>query len=234
MKNKIIPAAIIAAFIVTSCKKDKEQPLLASINVVNTAINAGAVKVNYFGRPVIWANYATQVANNAHAVFSLPVGNSVPLSIVPTADTLTPMYNNNLNLAAGEVYSLYLIGQAAPYESMLVKEAIPHIADSSVNVRVINLSPNSPGVKVTLSTSTTVNEFSNLAYKQSSEFKNYPAKAVNGASYTFQVRNAVTDAIIATSPAVTLNTYRFHSITLVLRGMVGSTPAAGVSIVRNY
>lgn len=238
LQIKIIAMIAIS---LSACKKDKPMiPEVASVNIINAAVNAGTVQVNYFGKPLVWKNYTGnegKIDFAANKVYTFPSGN-YPLTIVRQVDTLNPVFNRSINASPGEIFSLYLTGQTSPYEYLLVKEnsgssKIGYLTDSVLNVRVINLSPNSPPVNVTLSTSTTVNEFSNLSFGQSSDFKNYSANATGSISYTFQIRNANTNAIISTS-AVSKTTYRFKNITLVFRGMVGSTPAAGVTIVRNY
>lgn len=243
MKNKIKFILIVtcASGVFSCTKQEIESKPLAAVNVINVAVNAGTVQVNNTGSPVSWLSYngsAGKVNYAASGVFSIPATN-FPVTIVPQADTLHPIFNDNIGAAAGDIYSLYLIGQTSPYETLLLKEnsggsgKIQPVADSSINVRVINLSANAPAVNVTLSTSTTINEFSNLAYKESSDFKNYPAASTNPASYTFQVRK-VSDNSLVTSVSVSTTTYKSKNITLVLRGLVSGSPSAGITIVRNY
>jgi hypothetical protein len=237
---KSLIAIVITSTFFFSCKKDEvKAPDLANINVVNAAVNAGTVKVNNFGVPVIWATYSGANATvnfSAFKNYTVNAGNA-PITIVPTSDTLTPIYNNSIATTGGDVYSLYLAGQNPTYEAILVKETIPAIAytDSSVNVRVINLVANSTPINVTLSTTTTVNEFADLAYKQSSPFKNYAAKVANGANYAFQIRKASDNSVLATG-TVTLASTRFHSVTLVFKGLIGGTGTnvPGVLQVNNF
>ena len=234
-----ITAIILASLLFVSCEKDKEAPSIATINVVNAAVNAGTVKVNNFGTPITWSTYTgtnSSVAFSAFRVYAVPAGNA-PITIVPTSDTLTPIYNNSIATTGGDVYSLYLIGQSPTYESILVKETIPAIAytDSSVNVRFINLVPNSAAVNVNLSTTTAVNEWSNIAYKSSGDFRKYDAKAANGANLIFQIKDASTGTQRA-SFTLPLASTRFHSVTLVFKGLIGGTSpnAAGVLQVGNF
>jgi hypothetical protein len=231
----------IIGLALSSCEKDEEVIEVASVNVINAAVNSVVVKVNYLGTPVIWSSYtgtAGTVSFSANKMYTLPAGSNVPLTIVPTNDTLTPIYNSNLSLNAYDLYSLYLAGQAPTYETVLIKENIPQrYQDSIIGFRFINLSPNSPAVSVSLSTTPTVTEFADVSYKQSTEFKTYPAKKVT-TSYVFQVKNAATGALITTyTHSLTATPGRFWNVTLVLKGLVGTTTgtnAIGIQRVNNY
>jgi hypothetical protein len=94
------------------------------------------------------------------------------------------------------------------------------------------LSPNSTPLNITLSTSTTVNEVSNLAYKQYTDFKTYPG--LYNSAYTFQIRAASNPSVVLTTFSLTTATVpRFANITVVIRGMVGTTPALGTTRVNH-
>ena len=254
---------IVCSLFLLSCEKEKETPQLAAITVVNLAIDAGTVKVNYFGNPITWATYTANTnTTNATATVNAPstlgfatqgkyglfAGNN-PIVIVPTNDTLTPIYNNSIQTTGGDVYSLYLAGQPPTFETLLIKDAIPAFEkDSSINIRFINLSPNSPAVNITLAATTTVNETTNLNYKDITAFKKYPLPPVIPAgTVTFHVRNADTNALLTTytlpatgtspNPTVSIALSRFKSITLAIKGLAGTTTgvnAYSVLPVANY
>lgn len=243
MKNnnsRILSFAFIICCI--SCKKESNEKMIVSVNVVHAAVGISTVKVNYVGKPIVYAAYAgtdAQVNFGANKIYSLPVENPT-MTIVPVADTLNKLFSGSVSTKANApIYSLYLIGQAPTNETILFEESIPNYnkADSLTGVRFINLSPNAPSINITLSTSATINEFSDIAYKQSTNFKTYSAKVAN-TSYTFQIRNASTGALL-TSYSYTLSTApsgRFWNITLVLKGLVGGSGGSALSIqrVNNY
>ncbi|HEX2629034.1 MAG TPA: RagB/SusD family nutrient uptake outer membrane protein [Chitinophagaceae bacterium] len=150
----------------------------------------------------------------------------------------------------GDTYSLFLAGQSPAYETLLIKDAIPGSTypDSSINIRFVNLWPNSPVVNITLAATTTVNEVTNLSYKQITEFKKYSLPSVIPAgTVSFQVRDASTNAILVTytlpasggapNPNVSITASRFKSITLVIKGLAGTTTgtnAYSILPVTNY
>lgn len=246
MKNlhKYILFGIFSTFL-NACKKEKNTPIYGSINVINASVNLGSVKVNSYGKPISWVgltgadgtvNYG---ANKIYTLFN-SVGN-YPIFIVPTLDTLNTIFKGNIPQNSSDIYSIYTSGQAPNYESIIYKENdIPYnLPDSLVSVRFINLSPNSPIVKITLASKPTVAEIENLAYKEQTKFKQYPLRSIIPAgSITFEVRNLNTNSILTTYTLptvailpysnVTVSRARFRSITLVIKGLAGTT--SGINI----
>jgi hypothetical protein len=227
---KYLNLLLLAVLIMTACKKTEfKTTRVGSLKIVNTVNGGGAVRLG--GVP-------TLVNNNASADFSLYAGNP-DIYVWPITDSLKPYFNANKNVSVEDrdIYTLFLGGSTSASEAILVKENIPVRSDSTAGVRIINLSPGSPEIKVTLATSTTNSEFGNIAYKQLTEFKSFPALSKN-TSYTFQFRNAATDVLISsiTMSGATLAGFvpRFRNVTLVLRGLVGGSPAAGITRVNHY
>jgi hypothetical protein len=111
---------------------------------------------------------------------------------------------------------------------VIVKDTIPYLTDSTCGVRIINLIPGSPGFNVTLSTSPTVNEVSNLGYLQYTGFKIYPAKALNK-TYLFQFKKVSDNSSIGT---YTLSTPYFANVTLAVKGTMSGTNVTGFGVIR--
>jgi enamine deaminase RidA (YjgF/YER057c/UK114 family) len=226
-----IPLFICTITILTSCRKDAMKPnAVANINITNAVVDGEAVKVNCLNLSQFAVASGTSFIN-----FIIPSG-SQRLYVYPISDSLRPYYSRIVQADAGDIFSLFLSGQFPTVDTLLIKENIPSRTDSTFGLRFINLSPNAPAVNVTLSTSVTVNEFANIAYMGATEFKTYAAPASTTTSYTFQVRNAVNNIILASSTITgTTNTTgipRFRNITLVLRGLVGGTGTSAIAITR--
>ena len=233
---------IFVVLLFASCKKDTTIPQRASINIIHATVGIPTLKVNYFGSTIIYAAFTSgpgALAYGTNTVVSVSPG-STPVTIVSSTDTLNPIYNSPVATSGGDVYSLYLAGQSTAAEAVLVKETnipIHSLTDSTCGIRFINLSYNSAPVNVTLSTTTTVNEFTNVAYKSISDFKSYPAAVVNS-TYTFQVRNS-TGTLLASyvfTGASTAAVPRFLNVTLAFIGQIGGTGANVPNLVRvnNY
>lgn len=214
---------ILAAFGFTACTKTSlsltSPTSLASLNVTNAVVGGSALTLNVIN--------GQTVTNNSYSHFSLVAGQS-RVSLFPAATPNTPYYNQTLSTANGSYYSLFLSGTSpSAIDATLIKESYQNYADSLCGVRFINLSPGSNPISVNLTGGANGSEVSSLAYKAYTDFKQYPAKKTN-TSYAFQVRDATTGNLIT---SYTLTTPYFHSVTIVLRGLVSGTPVAGVTLV---
>lgn len=235
--NKTLMMLCVTIIALASCKKSEvgATTTLAALNLVNVTVGSTAVKANFTSKTDIFASTSTSVAYGTNNAYSLFAGNATPVVITATADTLHPVYNTPINAAAGSYYSLYLCGQTGAVDAVLMKESFTIHADSTFGVRIVNLSYNSGPINMTLSTTPTTNEISNIAYKSVSAFNNYACKGASPA-LTFQLRDAVTNALLGSQAFTTATLPRFQNITLVLKGKVGGTgsSALGLLLVKNY
>lgn len=231
--NRLINITLLSSLILmnSACSKHQiDQLPMASVNIVNTVTGGTTVGV---------ASYYETVGNNANVVLSYNPGSSI--YVYPAGDSLHPYYQaqggKDINIAGQDIYTLFLGGTPSSAEGVLVKENLPVRTDSTGGIRFINLSPNAPAVNVTLSTTPTVNEFAGVSYKDITAFKSYPALS-STTSYTFQIRNASTNALITSisisGTSLLSGIPRFRNITLVLRGMVSGSPSAGITRVNHY
>lgn len=230
---KYLSVIALVAGMIISCKKSNDLIPAASLNVVNASPGIANAKVRTPNVPALYYNQMKGVDYANSQVFILPVG-SPQITINSSTDTLSkPLYSSALGANAGDIYSLF-IGGAAGGDIVINKDAIPYRPDSSIGVRFINMSYNSTPVNVMLSTSSTANEFSNVAYKSVTDFKTYSATSVNPASYTFQARDG--NGNLLASVDVSRTTYIWHNVTLVLSGQMGGTgtDAPKLFIVKNY
>lgn len=219
--NLLLLAATLIWF--SACKKDGFSTVpLSSLKIGNYVTGGTAAKLR--------GVYSSRISTNSNMDYGRIPG-SQDLYIYPEADSLKPYYhgNNNIVLAEGASYSLFLGGTPSDVKSIFIAEAWPK-SDSNIRVRILNFSPGSPAVNITLSTSTGVMEFSNVSFGQLTGFKPY-TKIGNAPAYTFQVRNSLTNAVIASHALSSALVAGYNNFTLVLRGVVGGTPAAGVSRV---
>jgi hypothetical protein len=238
-KTKAYIRFAFSLFLLCSCKKEVPSIVpLAALNLINVTVNLGTVKANYTNTATKGAGYqfysqiTTSVGYGANFIYGVLANTTVPLTVAPMTDTLAPAYSGTLNLVNGASYSLYLAGTLGSVDALLLRDTIVNYVDSSCGVRVINLSYNSNPIVITEPNTPTVDDFSNLGYKQISSFKTYPAGATN-TSYVFQVRDAGTNAILGT---YTLTSPIFHSVTLAWIGQTGGAGNNAPQIMRinNY
>lgn len=206
-----------------SCKKSAfTSPPSASLTVTNAVVGGTSIRLG---------SNAKVIANNDFAQLTVNAGYN-EVYIWPVTDSTQPYYIHNKWLAEDRgAYSLFVTGAPTAVDGILVKENIPYRTDSTAGIRFINLSPNSPALNITLSSTPTVNEVSDLEYKEMTGFTSYPA--LYNSAYTFQVRNAATNAVLATYSFSAASLPRCANVTLVIRGLVGNSPAINITRVNN-
>lgn len=214
----LLPVLLLA---ILSCKKTDNK-------IITPSTNLQIANVVVSGSTLTFSPTTSTVSNNSYGSFPVPTGQSqvnlINNSVIPAVS----YYNQPITATNGVNYTLFLAGNTpAQIDPILVTENYQNYADSVCGVRFINLSPNSSPVSVNISGQVNGSEVNTLAYKAYSSFKQYPAKKVN-ATYLFQFRDATTGTLIT---SYTLITPYFHNVTVVLRGLVGGSPAAGVTLV---
>ena len=221
-----------------SCKKTtvNVKPL-ASFNMVNATVNLDGVQANFtwFGSKAgiqYYSDISTVVGYGTNSVYSMLAKQSIPVTVVSSADTTKTILEGSFNFDEGGIYTLYFSGIVGAIDTLLVPERFPVHADSTCGVRFINLSFNSQPIVVTLSSTPTIMEFNSLSYRQFSDFKGYLAD-VNNNAYTFQVRDAATDSLLGTYD---FSAPCFRNATLAWIGQTGGsgTYATQVIVVNNY
>ncbi len=226
-------------FVLFSCKKDNTvYSSSTTVNVVNAAVNVAAIKVNLNNTPIVYAS-ASQVAYGAAALY-FTTGPTSPVTIVVSADTTTFLVKNAISFQPG-VYTMIIAGQSPAIDTLIRQEInYPYIhndptaIDSSINIRFVNLSPNSSPVNINIKNSAST-EVSNLGYKDMTAFKKYAALSGN-TKYIFEIRNATTNTLLTTYTLSITATNRFKNVAITLKGLVGTTSgtnAFGVFVV-NY
>ncbi len=84
-----------------------------------------------------------------------------------------------LNAEIDKYYSIYVTGEAANPEFLILDDELKTPATGKAQVRFLNLSVNAPGMTLSAGADSTL--FSDVAYKSHSSFKDIPA----GKNYTF-------------------------------------------------
>lgn len=228
MKNLSFVIVQLSVLLV-SCKKSMVDPKpLASLRVINAIVgSASVVKFN--------DNFRDSVRVYNAGIFRIVPGESVAL--YPSSNPTTPYYfNDKPNTENGKLYSIFLCGQAQNVETLFKEESYPsRYNDSIIGIRVINLSPNSTPINITLQNNPGVNVFSDLEYKELSNFVTLPLPTtIPSGSVSFQVRSADNPgSVLATYtlptsanslyPNISVTLQRFKNITLVIKGLKGTT-----------
>lgn len=248
--KKIYIVGLLLASAFLSCKKDVDKlPSLSSFTVVNAAIGITSAKAYAGPNPVAWSDLTT--ANSVSFSNTVQMGALAGFNnvmAVSGTDTNLVLFQSpkTENFKVAGFNTLFLYGNVGAYKGILINnDNITRQPDSVIGIRFINLSPNSTPINITLGTAPTINEVSNLAYENITDFKAYPA-GDNVNSIVFQVRNAsgllLSTYTLQKSPVSPYTTVgipyaRFNNITLVVKGLQGTTSgtnAFGVFPVPHY
>lgn len=227
---------LLLLFTLASCEKDtpKFSPL-ASLNVANATLSGSNVKLN--------TNVRDSATLNGYKLFQLNAAKSTGIRLYPTNNPSLSYYDNLHETVNGGIYSIFLTGTATAPEAVFVKDEIPAFSqDSIIRVRVINCSPGSPAFNVSMASASATSIFSNLGYKDLSPFAIVPLKTtIPTGGNVFQIKNTGGTVLASyTLPAtgvISIASSRFKSITLVIKGQLGTTTgtnAFGVYAMSNY
>jgi hypothetical protein len=132
--------------------------------------------------------------------------------------TSAKLLTDSLHLKANTAYTLFLTNTAANPQFVLLTDTISKPAANSAGIRFINLSPDAPAVDFAITSGTVIS--SNQAFKSFTTFNPLPGNE----SYTFVVKQAGTNTILATLPAVNINTGTTY--TFWLGGLAAGTTSA--------
>jgi hypothetical protein len=214
-----------------SCKKNTESiKTSSSINVINAAVDIAAIKINPGVSDFSYVKTTDVVNFGASKFYFAELGQHYIIA-VSNLDTTKVLFNGSYDMQPG-FYTMYLAGQAPNIDTMFKKEtgmpfiktdvSTPDPADYVTNVRFVNLSPNSPALKINIKNSSS-NEVENFGYKSIGSWKGYGNSATGTTNYIFEVRNAETNAILLTYTFGATTTNRFKNVALVIKGLVGGT-----------
>ena len=204
-----------------ACTKMPGNQGIASLNVINAAPNVSSAYV-YFS--FIDSNYYLQYSllSYGKVLEYGKIGGLTEMSIVSSADTTKPLLQTSLHLKAGKFYSFYMAGLAPQPDTLVAEDILPVYTDSSAGVRFVNLTTD----KLAISVNRVGDDpgkpiFSNLGYKQISDFRTY-AYMGSGSAYRFEVRDQDSGGLLTT---YSWKNYWQRNNTLVISG--SRDPASG-------
>lgn len=241
---RIMFYALLGMVCLGACKNSEGDLVrtAATVQVIHAVVDVPTVKVNPSGGRYSFKSTTDSVKFGTNKFYFSPTGGSV-VTAVTSPDSTKVLFRRNVNLKSA-IYTLYLAGTAASPDTLFREEVnFPFIsmnkmftvADSIVNVRFVNLSPNSTPVKIKIA-NTAGNEVESLPYKTVGSWKAYPAK-LTSTVYAFQVRSVADDALLASFNLTANAANRFKNVTLVIKGLQGTTSgvnAFGIQQVNYY
>lgn len=235
------------ACILLSCSKQTIRPT-ASLNLVNAVPGSTPSLVTNFGggTPIVWYKNALTL------VYGTPAGASQGMSLSghqklavylypDTTAHSTPLFNLDLNLQPGNMYTLFLTGTLTDPDTLLTRDVIPYYpaSDSSIGIRLVNLSAGSTPVSVNIAGLANGSETGGLSYKSITGFKKYPATA-NVSQYIFEFRDASSGTLLGSytltgvNLSVAATARRYRNFTLAFMGSPANPATRKIALIEAY
>jgi len=234
MIKKVQYIFIILILLGYACKKDTIKTMNnSSLNIVVANPDISSVAVNFSSSPIPWYKNQNFIYYGGNLEYGISSGNA-PLTIISSTDTNHVLLQGDLNLKAGAIYSLYLLGTGVKSDTLFRLDSIPYYTTALSGVRFINLSPDSPPLSIYLETDNGLElAFDNLSYKQQSNFKAYDASSSLSGSYNFEIHDKNTDMVLYTYSWNYLST---KCNTIVISGSVDPNSSTPLNVfqVNNY
>jgi hypothetical protein len=233
-----VALAILLLIAFIACQKAKVTPAPASFTIVH-AMTGGNRIVPKLGLDTARRYYVnsassavlTKISYGNSLQYSAVAGN-IALSVVPITDTTFKIFQGNLPLVSGGIYSFFLSGDTLHADTLLVKDEIPTYNDSTAGIRFVNLSNGGKSLSLNLAGDPGNKQVPSLGYRQITGFLPYDARTIGG-SYSFDIRDGASGDSLTT---ITWNYITYKNTTIVIAGPTDPTNPSSFRIisVKNY
>ncbi len=208
--------------LLSSCLKKDDTPPVAPQTALLSFVQASpnqppmdfylSTRVNlspiYFGDNV---DYVSAAAGQRTAYFN-------------AAGTMNGICSGNITLNPNMAYTLFLTNTVANPQLLLLTDTLTKPAATDAAVRFVALSPDAPAVDFAIQGGDVL--AANKSFKSYSSFINVPGKS----SYTFEIRKAGTNVVLATLPNIPMVTGYLYTIWF--GGLVNNTSNADALTAR--
>ena len=221
----------VSCLLFGSCEEENSFPQAVALKVVHAASGAPAVHINYFGRDIDNFSVNPTLRFGANERFTLPARETRNIRFSYASDTTTEVYASQIDLEAGQISTLYLVGDSANLSSFVLPETFRNYSDSVFGVNFVHAAGDLEAVAIRaiqtdregLNDTTMVSL--SLAPQTATGFSQYEATA-RIQEYNFQFLDA-SDEILVSFRIDPLRRRRekvFRNITIPLIGMADDDP----------
>jgi hypothetical protein len=145
------------------------------------------------------------------------------------AGTTTKAFSDTTTFQANYIYSVFLANKATSPELAILRDSISQPTTGNASIRFINLSPDAPSVDFAAKGASSVIT-ARKAYKGFSSF----APITGNTSYTFQVLQTGTNTVLASMPAITLQSGTVYTFWFTgLATPINTTDGLSLNIMTN-
>ena len=219
-KNLLFIAGLFTALLFSSCAKEPANPGYAQYMFINAAPDVAAGLDFFVGdlkQNILPISFGSNTIYNS----TTPGNKAITVRI---AGQQTIFSTNNYNVSdlrdQPARYTLLAVNKIQNAELVWIQDNLTTPASGKAHLRIIHASADAPAVNAFIGTATTALYPSAIAYKSATNFIALDATLL-GTSYSIQIRNAATNAVVRTQPmtAVAGKIY-----TIVVRGSVTPSP----------
>jgi len=143
---------------------------------------------------------------------------------VTNSNSTTNLYTNKFTLTTGDYHSLYIVNKGDSLNFLLVKDQFNTPPTNKAMVRFANLSPDSTAYNLEIVGDTTA--FTHKTFKTLTAFK----PITPSSTYTINLRNTASNAVVATLTNVMLVNQRFYTIWAKGLKVTDSSKAIGIQV----
>jgi hypothetical protein len=190
-KVSILLKTLLAGLFLTSSLvacSDKDEPLIlpeSSVSVTQASYDAAALDLFVNKEKVNKADF--KFTNTTGYLRILSGKSNITLKEAGKADTLK---TSEIDFKESKAYSLFVVNMVADVDYLLIEDNLSAPKEGEAKLRFINLSPGSAKLDISVKDAEN-NLFENVEYKTASNFKEVSPK-----TYTFEIRQAGSDALL--------------------------------------
>jgi hypothetical protein len=225
VKALFIIAAV--AYIISSCKKNDDAPLVTSTANLNV-VNASSDTINFYLNG-IRLNNTTSFYPGGSLGYVFAVTSGTQNYQFKRAGSPNTLFTKSLTLGANNNYSLYVAGQTAN-DAFMTQDVLTADTSGNALVRFVNASPDSSplviniaGIPITTGTTLDTITFTGVAYQTTTSFKTVKG----GYTYNLSVYQASSPSKPKSDTTATLNAGQIY--TIYSYGLVSTAGNEGLS-----
>jgi hypothetical protein len=219
-KNMLFIAGLFSVLLFSSCAKEPANPGYAQYMFINAAPDVAA-GLDFFVGDL--KQNILPIAFGSNTIYNSTTPGDKPIT-VRVAGQQTVFSANRYNVSdlrdQPARYTLLAVNKIQNAELVWIQDNLTTPANNKAHLRIIHASEDAPAVNAFVGTATTALFPTAISFKGSTNFIAVDATLL-GTSYSIQIRNVVTNAVVRTQPmtAVAGKIY-----TIVVRGSVTPSP----------
>ncbi len=200
---KTLLAGLFLTSSLVACSDKDETPIFpeSSVSVTQASYDAAALDLFINKEKVNKAEF--KFTNTTGYLRILSGKSNITLKEAGKADTLK---TSEIDFKESKAYSLFVVNKVADVDYLLIEDNLSAPKEGEAKLRFINLSPGSAKLDISMKDAEN-NLFESVEYKTASNFKD-----VSPETYTFEIRQAGSDALLFSLEDVKIEKGKIYTI----------------------